>query len=145
MTSRTMRRQTLLIASLALVAAGCERVDIAGSLGTGRVTAGQGTGSLIGRWFRVEGATGFGGTVTQTTWEFASDGTALRTITVRTAQGQVIETTQSRLGWRAGRGLLTLDFGPPTRRTLQVPYSIAYGVEGTVLYIQGVPYLRTGP
>ena len=64
---------------------------------------------------------------------------------MRTAQGQVIETTQSRLGWRAGRGLLTLEFGPPTLRTLRVPYSIAYGVEGTVLYIQGVPYLRTGP
>ena len=142
---REMRRRMLLTASLplALVVAGCERVDFAASLGpSGGIVAGQGASSLVGRWFRVESGSGFGGTTTETSWEFAADGTAIRTITVRTPQGQVVETTKSQLGWSAGRGLLTLAFGPPTLHTLRVPYSISYGVDGTVLFIQGVPYLR---
>jgi hypothetical protein len=139
---RTMRRWMLLTASLALVAAGCERVDFAASLGPGGIVAGQSASSLVGRWFRVESGSGFGGTTTETSWEFAANGTAIRTITVRTPQGQTLETTKSQLGWSAGRGLLTLAFGPPTLHRLRVPYSISYGVDATVLFIQGVPYLR---
>ena len=142
MTLRRMRRPLLLTASLALVAAACESVEIAGSLGTAGVTRGQSASFLIGRWFRVETASAIGGTVTQTSWEFRADNTAIRTVTVRTAEGQVIETTQSELGWRAGRGVLTLQFGQPVLHTLSVPYSIDYGVQGTVLYLQGLAYLR---
>lgn len=142
MTLRPMRRPLLLAASIALVAAGCESVEIAGSLGPGGVTRGQSQSFLIGRWFSVESAAGFGGTVTQTSWEFRVDGTALRTITVRTSQGQVLESTTSELGWRAGRGVLTLQFGQPTLHSISVPYSIDFGVNGTVLYLQGVAYLR---
>ncbi len=145
MTLRPMHRQMLLAASLALLAAGCESVEIAGSLGTGGVTRGQSESFLVGRWFSVDNGPGFGGTVTQTTWEFRADGTALRTITVRTREGQVIETSQSELGWRAGRGVLTLAFGQPTLHTLSVPYSIEYGVRATVLHLQGVAYLRADP
>ena len=142
MALRTMRRQLLLTASIALAAAGCESVEIAGSLGTGGLARGQNAAFLVGRWFRVENGAGFGGTVTQTAWEFRVDGTAIRTLTVRTPEGQVLESTQSRLGWRAGRGVLTLTFEEPLLRSLSVPYSIDYGVQGTVLYLQGVPYLR---
>lgn len=141
MALRTMR-QLLLTASMALAVAGCESVEIAGSLGTGGLTRGQNASFLIGRWFRVEGAAGFGGTVTHTSWEFRVDGTAIRTVTVRTPEGQVIESATSQLGWRAGRGVLTLSFDQPTPRALSVPYAIDYGVQGTVLYLQGVPYLR---
>jgi hypothetical protein len=145
MALRTMRRQLLLTASIALVAAGCESVEITGSLGTGGLTRGQSASFLVGRWFRVESAAGFGGTVTQTSWEFRIDGTATRTVTVRAPEGEVLETTQSQLGWRAGRGVLTLAFDQPTLRTLSVPYAIEFGVQGTVLYLQGVPYLRVEP
>ena len=142
MALRTMHRQLLLTASIALAAAGCESVEIAGSLGTGGLTRGQSASFLVGRWFRVESGAGFGGTITQTSWEFRVDGTAIRTLTVRSPEGDVLESSQSQLGWRAGRGVLTLEFGPPTLRALSVPYSIEYGVQGTVLYLQGVPYLR---
>ena len=142
MTLRRMRRPLLLTASLALVAAACESVEIAGSLGTGGLARGQSASFLVGKWFRVETEPTIGGTVTQTSWEFRIDGTAVRTVTVRTAQGQVLETTQSELGWRAGRGVLTLRFGQPILHTLSVPYSIEYGVQGTVLFLQGLPYLR---
>ena len=142
MALRTMRRQLLLTASIALATLGCESVEIAGSLGTGGLTRGQNASFLVGRWFRVESEAGFGGTVTHTSWEFRVDGTAVRTVNVRSPEGDVLESSQSQLGWRAGRGVLTLTFDSPVPRALSVPYAIEYGVQGTVLYLQGVPYLR---
>jgi len=38
--------------------------------------------------------------------------------------------------------VLLIDLGAPSFRVLRVPFSITYGVEGTVLHLDGLRYLR---
>ena len=151
MVSRARNRGTLLTAA-AWLALGCERVDFSASLGPRGIRAdgltGQTARALVGRWFSTASApSGAGADYTvETTWEFASDGTATRTVSVRTPVGQLIETGRTRAEWRAGAGALTLIFGPPSPlQILTVPYAIDYTIEGTILYLDGVAFLRVGP
>ncbi|MEJ7811060.1 MAG: hypothetical protein WKG32_11675 [Gemmatimonadaceae bacterium] len=139
-------------AVLALIAtAGCsERFDIGlatGTTATSTQLGGQGEVALIGRWPRAGSPNaGNGGAVYLTTvWEFRADGTATRTITTRTLQGQTLAVSEALISWRLGNGTLLLDFGAPSGSTLRVPYFIDYGVGGTTLTLDGIVLLRVDP
>jgi len=145
--ARRASRRALVPAALALAilsATACDDVDIAASLGAPGGTiaiGGQTASALIGRWLHVEGSTANAYT-TETTWTFDAGGSARRTIVTRTVLGEVVAVSETRAGWHAGAGVVVIDLGTPSFRILRVPYSISYGVEGTVLNLDGVRYLR---
>jgi len=128
-----------------LSATACDDVEVAASLGAPRggtiASSGQTASALIGRWFHVDGSTDNGYT-TETTWTFEAGGSARRTVVTRTVLGEVVATSDTHAGWNAAAGVVLIDLGGPSFRTLRVPFSITYGVEGTVLHLDGVRYLR---
>jgi hypothetical protein len=135
------------VAYAALTAAlvACDRLDVAASLGPGgqftNGPLGQRPEALVGRWSHIE-TTPDGGVVRQTSWEFAGDGTAARTITARTALGATLDSGVVEATWIATPGVLTLRFGAPSFSILRVSYVIDYGVATTTLFLDGVPYER---
>lgn len=140
-------RWAALALPLALVA--CDDVDFAAALGPGNQVGGpfgQRPAALVGRWSRFDTSPGVvsAGVVTQTTWQFFGDLTARRTITTRTSLGAVLETNVIDVVWRATPGVLTLEFGAPSFRIVTVSYQIDYGVTATTLFLDGVPYQRSG-
>jgi len=146
MVLRAVCGPTLLVVALALSAVGCDRVDVAASLGPGGFAGGLGqtADAVVGRWIRTAGVPTAGGAgyLTETAWEFRADGTATRTVITRTAFGQAVAVDRTRAAWRAGAGVLLLDLGPPSYRRLRVPFAVEYDVSGTVLYLDGEPYVR---
>jgi hypothetical protein len=144
---RRQPRRALVPAALALAllsAPACDDVDIAASLGAPGGTiaiGGQTASAVIGRWLHVEGAAADGYT-TETTWTFDAGGSARRTIVTRTVLGEVVAVSETLATWSAGAGVLLIDLGAPSFRVLRVPFSITYGVEGTVLHLDGLRYLR---
>jgi len=150
MVLRTVCGPTFLVIALALGAVGCERVTVAASLGPGGFAGGRGqtADALVGRWIRTAGVPTAGGDgyltgyLTETAWEFRADGTATRTVITRTAFGQAVALDRTRAAWRAGAGVLLLDLGPPSYRLLRVPFAIEYDIGGTLLYLDGEPYVR---
>jgi hypothetical protein len=134
------------VAAAVLSTAACGDANWAASFGPGGVQIGVSTqpgNAVLGRWFRVDGAPGT--TSSETTWDFRSDGTASRTIVTRTANGDAIATGVQTFRWSAGAGVIVLDFGPPSFQVQRVPFSIDYGVNATVLTLDGVQYNRLGP
>ena len=138
-------------AMLALITAGCsERFDVGlttGTTATSTQRGGQGETALIGRWLRAgsPNAGNAGAVYLTTAWEFRADGTATRTITTRTLQGQTLAVSETLVSWRLGGGTLLLDLGAPSERTLRVPYVIDYAVGGTTLTLDGIVLLRVDP
>ena len=124
---------------------GCDDVTVAASLGAPRDGAiglsGQTASAVIGSWIHVEGSASDGYT-TETTWTFDEGGSAQRRVVTRTVLGEVVAVSETLAGWNAGAGVLIIDLGAPSFRILRVPFSITYGVEGTVLHLDGVRYLR---
>jgi len=140
-------RRAVVPAALALAALSCDDFEVAASLGTSNGAIGVGgqtASALIGRWLHADGGA-VGGYTTETSWLFEEGGVATRTIVTRTALGEVVGVSETRVGWRAGVGVLLLDLGPPSFGVLRVPYSISYGVNGTVLLLDGISYLRLDP
>ena len=139
--------RALLLALVAALPAACSDSSIFVSAGAPSAGAGQRADALVGRWFRAasaDPAAGAAGAIVQTTWDFASDGTAVRTIRLVTALGQVLETSRAVARWRAGGGVLVLDFGAPSFRVLRMTYTVDYGPNGTVLLLDGQRYLHGG-
>jgi hypothetical protein len=140
-------RRALVPAVLALAAlsvTACDKEVLSASFGApagGTTVSGQTASALIGRWIHVEGSAADGYT-TETTWAFDAGGAARRTVVTRTVLGEVVAVSETQAEWSAGAGVLLINLGAPSFRLLRVPFSISYGVEGTVLDLDGVRYLR---
>ena len=133
-----------LLALAVLSAGACDKDALSASFGApagGTTVSGQTASALIGRWIHVEGSASDGYT-TETTWAFDAGGTARRTVVTRTVLGEVVATGETQAEWNAGAGVLLINFGAPSFQFLRLPFSITYGVEGTVLNLNGVRYLR---
>lgn len=149
MRARTRRWVAPACLMLGLAAVGCAKSDTRSPLEPENPAfqpAGQASGALVGRWVHVatdgqSSALG-AGVLTETIYEFGADFTAIRTVRVRTAAGQVISTETSPAHWGTSGSQLSIEFGAPIFRTLRLAYFIRYGVDGTRLELDGLTFLR---
>ena len=134
---------------LALAAVGCAKSDTRSPVEPDPrpfEPAGQASNALVGRWVHIstegQSNTHVPGFLTETVYEFNTDFSAIRTVRVRTAAGQVISTETAPARWGTSGNLLSIEFGAPFQRTMRVAYFIRYGVDGTRLELDGLTFLR---
>jgi hypothetical protein len=136
----------------ALAACSGELTGVLGSPST--VAYGSGAGgqsrldpALLGRWRRVRVFTANDGTThtSETTWAFAGDGSALRTVVSRNVSFNLADGASTSAFWRTEPGVLVVTFRPPEGGVTRFAYVVDRSAYGDVLYLAGEPFARVGP
>ena len=146
-------RRALAFAAVGALA-GCSG-ELTGVLGSPTTaTYGSGSGgearldpSLLGRWRRVLVFTANNGTTntSETTWAFAGDGSALRTVVSRNVSFDLADAASARAFWRTESGFIVITFRAPDSGTARFAYAVERSAYGDVLYLGGQPFARVGP
>lgn len=130
------------IAALTLALVACDGGDLSVSTGPRAFSTRGGSGGsqptvLVGRWQRTIIFNANGDThSSETTWEFRSDGIAMRTVVARNLSQGFSDVTFSSGTWRANGRTLTITF------TSQGTVSFDFSVFGNVLTLNGQDFVR---
>jgi hypothetical protein len=139
---------------VSVAAAGCagEVTGVAGGSGVA-VTVGSGASpvtaldpALLGRWRRAVVFSGADGSVnsSETTWTFAGDGSALRTVVARNVTSGYADAVSASASWRTEGGTVVITYRPPDFGTARFAYSLDRTGGRDVLYLGSQAYARVG-
>lgn len=97
---------------------------------------------LVGRWSRILFFTDVAGVVhaSETVWDFRSDGTATRTVTVNNLSQGFFDTVSANAIWSVNGSTVTVTFTPPDSGIVQ----FGFRVEGSILTLDGRDFRRVG-
>jgi hypothetical protein len=150
---RIARRAAVLAAAATLGACSGELTGIAGSTTTA-LTAGGSTSragvrldpALIGRWHRAVVFASYDGSTnsSETTWSFAGDGSALRTVISRNLTFGLADAVSDPALWRVEGGTVVIDFGPLGSAPARFAYYVERRAGGELLSLGGQRYTRVG-
>ena len=119
------------------------------ALGAGGATAGGAVRldpALIGRWQRTVVFTGADGSLnsSETSWSFAGDGSALRTVVTGNLTFGLADVVSTAALWRVEGGTLVIAFRPVGSAAVRFPYFIERGIGVELLTFGGQRYARVG-
>ena len=140
-----MRRASLLLLALALAACGRDNLllgpegVIAGGNGT---RPGGITTDVVGTWrFAIFFTDDVGiPRSSETTWQFSSDGAAIRTVVARNFAVGLADATVATGRWTVEGSELVIEFLPPQSGTARLPFRR----DGETLVLSGAPFVRVG-
>jgi hypothetical protein len=121
--------------------------DVEMRIGPG-IHIGTGTGSgpqhngVVGLWTRVVVITDNEGTAhsSRTTWEFRSDGSAVRTVVTQNLSAGISDVISANATWHTDGSTLVITFRPPNTGTSR----FSFFVFGNVLTLDGRDFVRIG-
>lgn len=126
----------------------------AGTTGTGATGTGTTTPSasstfdaaLLGRWRRVVLFTATDGTSnsSETTWTFAGDGSALRTVVSRNISYGLADAVNAAASWRTEGSTVVITYRPPDRGTVRFAYAVERSAFGDALRLNSQSFVRVG-
>ena len=114
--------------------------------GATSTTAGALDAALLGRWRRALAFTARDGTLnsSETTWAFAGDGSAVRTVVSRNLAAGLADGFSTRAAWRTANRTVTITYLPPDAGTVRFTYLVERAPAGDVLYLNGQAFARVG-
>ena len=149
---RCTSRRAIPLATLAALACGGEISGVGGATGstvaaTGAAGATRGAldPALFGAWRRTLYFEGTDGSTnsSETTWRFAPDGLATRTLVARNLSYGYADAVRAAATWRVEGGTVVIAFEPPDRGTVRFGYAVDR-VGGDVLVLGRERYVRVG-